>query len=156
MSSSSPTDRSFIFCELAGTTYAVDSQAVQQIEMVEHITPVPNSPPFVDGVVFARGQVVPVVNLRARFGFPRENRDERTRLMVVHHAGRTVGLLVDSAREFVSLQSEAIKPPPEAVTGLSGKYLSGIATVANRVILVLEIEEVLNFQDLHPTAASPV
>ena len=148
MSSEGTSVRPFLFCELAGTTYAVDTQAVHQMEMVEHITPVPNAPPFVDGVVFARGQVVPVVNLRARFGFPRAVQDERTRLMVVNHAGRIVGLLVDSAREFVTLPSEAIKPPPEAVTGLSGKYLSGIATVADRVILVLDVNEVLNFQDL--------
>lgn len=148
MSAQGSNQTSFIFCELAGTTYAVDSQAVQQMEMVEHITPVPNAPNFVDGVVFARGQVVPVVNLRARFGFPRAAPDNRTRLMVVNHAGRTVGLLVDSAREFVTLSPEAIKPPPEAVTGLSGKYLSGIATVADRVVLILNVDEVLDFHDL--------
>jgi len=139
--------RPFIFCELAGTTYAVESQAVQQMEMVEHITPVPNAPPFVDGVVFARGQVVPVVNLRARFGFPRTANDAKTRLMVIAHEGRTVGLLVDSAREFATLAAEAVKPPPEAVTGLSGRYLTGIATVGDRVVLVLNVQEVLNFQD---------
>jgi len=139
--------RPFVFCELAGTTYAVESQAVQQMEMVEHITPVPNAPSFVDGVVFARGQVVPVVNLRARFGFPRAANDAKTRLMVVSHEGRTVGLLVDSAREFVTLPEEAVKPPPEAVTGLSGRYLTGIATMGDRVVLVLNIREVLNFQD---------
>jgi len=139
--------RPFVFCELAGTTYAVESQAVQQMEMVEHITPVPNAPSFVDGVVFARGQVVPVVNLRARFGFPRAANDAKTRLMVVSHEGRTVGLLVDSAREFVTLPEEAVKPPPEAVTGLSGRYLTGIATVGDRVVLVLNIHEVLNIQD---------
>ena len=139
--------RPFVFCELAGTTYAVESQAVQQMEMVEHITPVPNAPSFVDGVVFARGQVVPVVNLRARFGFPRAANDAKTRLMVVSYEGRTVGLLVDSAREFVTLPEEAVKPPPEAVTGLSGRYLTGIATMGDRVVLVLNIREVLNFQD---------
>ena len=148
MSAQSPSTMPFIFCELAGTTYAVDSQAIQQVEMVEHITPVPNSPSFVDGVVFARGQVVPVVNLRARFGFPRATKDDKTRLMVVNHEGRIVGLLVDAAREFVTLAPEAIKPPPEAVTGLSGKYLVGIATVGDRVVLILDVEEVLDFQDL--------
>ena len=122
MQGESSSARPFIFCELAGTTYAVDSQAVQQMEMVEHITPVPNAPAFVDGVVFARGQVVPVVNLRARFGFPRAENNAKTRLMVVAHEGRTVGLLVDSAREFVTLPAAAVQPPPEAVTGLSGAY----------------------------------
>src|SRR3569623_1108963 len=99
MASDSPSGKSFIFFELAGTTYAVETQAVQQMEMVEQITPVPNAPAFVDGVVFARGQVVPVVNLRARFGFPRIANDAKTRLIVGSQDDRTVGLLVDSARE---------------------------------------------------------
>ena len=138
----------YIFFELSGTTYGVESQVVQQMEMVEHVTPVPNAPPFVDGVVFARGQVVPVVNLRARFGFPRIANDSKTRLMVVAQEGRTVGLLVDSAREFIAVATDAVKPPPEAVTGLSGKYLAGIATIGERVVLILEVREVLDFQDL--------
>jgi purine-binding chemotaxis protein CheW len=148
MSQQGPSGKPFIFFELADTNYAIPTDAVQQMEMVEHITPVPNAPPFVDGVVFARGQVVPVVNLRARFGFPRIACDSKTRLVVVAWQGRTVGLLVDSAREFIVLDNEAIKPPPEAVTGLSGKYLAGIAAVGERVVLILEVGEVLNFQDL--------
>jgi purine-binding chemotaxis protein CheW len=156
MPSENASVKSYVFCELAGTTYAVDSHSVQQIELVEHVTPVPNAPSFLDGVVFARGQVVPVVNLRARFGFPRAAHDDKTRLMVVSQAGRTVGLLVDSAREFVTLPGEAVKPPPEAVTGLSGKYLSGIATVGDRVILILDVNEVLCYQDLLSTTGTGI
>jgi purine-binding chemotaxis protein CheW len=141
-------NEAFILFELAGTTYALPSAAVQQIEMIEHITPVPSAPAFVDGVVFARGQVVPVINLRARFGFPRIAVDPRTRLIVVSHGGRTAGLLVDAASEFSTVPAEAIKPPPEAITGLSGKYLSGIATLGERMILILLVTEVLDFQDL--------
>src|SRR6185436_11949171 len=107
--------------ELVGTTYGVRSSLVQQMEMVELITPVPNAPPFVEGVVFSRGQVVPVVNLRRRFGFEKVSNDLRTRLVVVAHGGRSVGLLVDSAREFVAIPADAIQPPPEALSGMSGK-----------------------------------
>jgi purine-binding chemotaxis protein CheW len=140
--------RPFVLFELANTTYAVASEFVQQMEMVEHVTPVPDAPAFVDGVVFVRGQVVPVVNLRARFGFERANYDMKTRLMVVARQGRTVGLLVDSAREFVTLGMETISPPPEAITGLSGKYLMGIANIADRLVLILNIDEILTFQDV--------
>ena len=147
MANESGGGKPFIVFELAATTYAVETQVVQQMEMVDHITPVPNAPAFVDGVVFARGQVVPVVNLRARFGFQRIPNDLKTRLMVIAKDGRTVGLLVDAAREFVTLPPEAIQPPPEAVTGLSGKYLAGLATLSERVVLILDVTEVLNFQD---------
>ena len=89
-----------------------------------------------------------------RFGFQRIANDAKTRLMVVAKDGRTVGLLVDSAREFITLPPDAVKPPPEAVTGLSGKYLAGIATVGERVILILEVREVLDFQDLTSTSCA--
>ena len=154
MAIESGSSRTFILFELAGTAYAVPSQAVQQMEMVEQITPVPNSPPFVDGVVFVRGQVVPVVNLRARFNFERAPLDIKTRLMVVSHSDRSVGLLVDSAREFITLQDDAIKPTPDAVTTLSGRYLAGIASVDQRLVLILDIPEVLNFQDASTANAS--
>lgn len=135
---------SYILFELAGTAYAVASRDVQRMEMVEHVTPVPNAPAFVEGVVFSRGKVVPAINLRRRFGFPATAFDLRTRLIVVAHADRSVGLIVDSAREFVAIPADAIQPPPEALAGTSGRYLKGVATVGDRVILVLDIGGVID------------
>jgi purine-binding chemotaxis protein CheW len=137
----------YILFQLAGTTYAVRSGEVHHLELVEDITPVPNVSSFVDGVVFSRNQVVPVVNLRARFGLERLARDARARLIVVETGGRRVGLLVDSAREFTRIAAEAIHPPQQAITGLSGRYLEGIATVDGRVIVVLDLAEVLDFTE---------
>jgi chemotaxis signal transduction protein len=135
----------YVLCELAGTAYAVPSHAVRRMEMVEQVTKVPNAPSFVDGVVFSRGQVVPAVNLRRRFGFEPVAYDLRTRLVVVEHAGRTVGLIVDAAREFVTIQAEAIQPAPDGLAGTSGNYLAGIATIAGKVILLLNVAEILSF-----------
>jgi len=137
----------YILFELAGTTYGVRSDLVQQMEMIEQITPVPNAPHFVDGVVFSRGQVIPALNLRGRFGFERMPYDLRTRLVVVKTNGRTVGLVVDTAREFISIPFNAIRPPHETITGLSGRYLEGIATIGERIILILNLDEVLNLSE---------
>src|SRR5215218_6980139 len=93
----------YILFTVAGTTYALRTRDVAHIEMVEQITAVPNAAHFVDGVVFSRGQVVPALNLRARFGFEKAPVDLSTRLLVVREGARTVGLVVDAAREFVSL-----------------------------------------------------
>src|SRR4026209_1941993 len=112
---------SFILFDLAGTTYGVRSQDVQHMEMVDQITPVPNAPPFLDGVVFSRGQVTPAVNLRVRFGFPRQEHTSRSRLMVVQSGERRVGLIVDADREFRNIPPQAIRAPHESTFRLSGE-----------------------------------
>lgn len=134
----------FVLFELAGTTYALPSRSVRQMEMVDTITPVPNTPGFVEGVVFARGEVVPALNLRRRFGLEKIPYDLKTRLVVVTDQGRTVGLLVDAAREFVTIPPAAIQPAPDAVTGLNGRYLESIAMLGERLILILNVAELLN------------
>lgn len=134
---------SYILFELAGATYALSSDDIQQLEMLEEPTPVPNAPAFVDGVISVRGQVIPVLNLRARFGFPRAPHDLRTRLVIVHTAGRTVGLVVDSARDFASIPEGDIQAPPEGITGLSGRWLRGLAHRGDRLVLILDVAELL-------------
>ncbi len=138
------TTEAYVLFSLAGTDYAVSSRDVQRMEMVEHVTPVPNAPLFVDGVVFSRGKVVPAINLRRRFGFERADYDLKTRLLVVAHADRLVGLIVDSAREFIAIAADAIQLPPEAMAATSGRYLRGVADVGGRIILVLDVAGVLD------------
>jgi chemotaxis signal transduction protein len=113
------------------------------MEMVEDVTPVPNAHGCVEGVVFSRGQVVPVINLRARFGFERAALDLRTRLVVVQQGDRRVGLLADDAREFLAIADSAIHPPSEAIRGLNGNYLEGVATLGERIVLILNIPAVV-------------
>ncbi|AFZ14348.1 CheW protein [Crinalium epipsammum PCC 9333] len=138
----------FILFELAGTTYALRSYFVQQMEMIEQITPVPNAAPFVEGVVFSRGQVIPAVNLRVRFGLEKIPYNPRTRLIVIHAGSRTVGVIADTAREFISVPVSTIQPPPEAISGLSSKYLEGIVTLGERLVLILNAEELLNSAEI--------
>lgn len=136
----------FILFELSGTTYGVRSRFVQQIEMIDDVASVPNAHPAVEGVVLVRGQVIPALNLRARFGFERLERDLRSRLVVINTEKRVVGLFVDTAREFLKISTESIEPPPEALTGLSGHYLEGIATIDERMILILNLDAVLDLE----------
>ncbi len=133
----------YILFELGDTTYGVRSRTVQQMEMIEQITPVPNAPAFVEGVVFSRGKVIPAVDLRTRFGLEKKPYNLRTRLVVAQTGDRTIGLIVDTAREFLSIPPDAIQPPPDEIAGLSGNYLEGIATIGKRLILILDIDKVL-------------
>ena len=143
--------QTYIVFVVAGTSYAVPSHQVQHMEMVERVTPVPNAPRSVEGVVFSRGQVVPVINLRARFGFERTTINQRARLLVIQHGNRTVGLLTDEAREFITIADGSIQPPGDAIGNLSGGYLDGVATLGQRIVLILNIREVV---DSTPVAAA--
>lgn len=145
---------SYVLFELAGATYALPSRQIQQLDMVSTPTPVPNAPAFVDGVVSVRGQVIPAVSLRARFGFPRVAHDVRSRLVIVREQARTVGLIVDSAREFATVPPESIKPLPEGIGGTSGRYLRGIAEHGERLLLIVDVHELLETGE-QPTDTVP-
>ncbi|HKE84601.1 MAG TPA: chemotaxis protein CheW [Vicinamibacterales bacterium] len=136
--------RPYILFSVAGTTYALPSDQVRHMEMVGQITAVPNAAPFIEGVAFSRGQVVPVINLRVRFGFERQVPDLRSRLLIVEVNSRHIGLLADSAREFVPIADDLIHPPSEAIGGLSGSYVSGVATIDERIILILNMSPLVD------------
>ena len=142
----------YILFTVAGTSYALPSQDVAHVEMVEQITRVPNAPAFVDGVVFSRGLVVPAINMRARFGFDRAPLDVSSRLLVVQSRGRSVGLLVDACREFMTVPESAIHPPGEALSGLSAQYVNGVASIGDRLIVLLGLERLLGSTE-HAVAA---
>jgi purine-binding chemotaxis protein CheW len=134
----------YIVFELAGSAYGVRSADVLHIDMLEHVTPVPNTAEAVDGVVFSRGQVIPALNLRRRFGLPTEAPTQRTRLIFVRVRDRTVALIVDSAREFRTVPADAVRPMGETLHGVAGNYVQGAATIAGRLVLLLDVIAVLN------------
>lgn len=150
MSETATRTEPYILFQLGDTTYGLRSQFVQQMEMIEQVTPVPNAPPFVEGVVLSRGRVIPAINLRMRFGFEKIAYDLRTRLIIVQNGERTVGLIVDAAREFVTIPAETIQEPPDTVSGLSGRFLEGIASLGERLVLILDLDAVLALSEAIP------
>lgn len=146
----------YILFELAGSAYGVRSENVQHIEMLEHITPVPNTAPAVDGVVFSRGQVVPALNLRARFGLPRVPATPGTRLIFLKVEQRIVALIVDAAREFRAIPADAIRPIEQTLHGIEGNYVQGVATLKDRLVLLLDVAAVLRIEETTvPAVAVP-
>jgi len=137
----------YVVCRIAETSYAIDAADVQQLEMVDTVTRVPGSEEALDGVVYLRGQVVPVLSLRRRLGLERIAYDYSSRLVIVKVEQRVVALAVDSASEFSLFGPGAWQPPPEALKGLS--YLSGVITLQDRMILVLDVRRLLESDSQH-------
>jgi purine-binding chemotaxis protein CheW len=133
----------WIVFSLDRTEYLLRSAQIVQVEMVEKITPVPNSPDFVKGIAYLRGEVVPVIDLRVRLGMDPAPAGLASRIIVVETDGRRVGLLVDGAREVLYAGDEEVLPAPDTATGGGTSQIEGIVIRDKRLLLVLALEAIL-------------
>ncbi len=123
--------------------YAVDANDVLHLETFSEATHVPGAPAFVAGLVHVRGKLVPVVDLRTRFGLPAGERTLDNRVIVVKVGTRVAGLLVDSAREVLRLDETTFEPPPELVDSQASGFVRAVATQAQRLLLVVDVPRLI-------------
>ena len=129
--------------KVAGSEYALPAGEVLQMESFAGATPVPGARPWVSGIAQVRGRIVPVVDLRARFGLPPADRTLDSRLVVGTLGERAVGLLVDAAREVIKLEEAQIKPPPELVAHEARGMVKAVAQVGARLVMLLDFAKVI-------------
>jgi purine-binding chemotaxis protein CheW len=123
--------------------FGLGIQSIQEINRMVDITRVPNSPEFVDGVINLRGKVIPIINLRKRFGFPPRESDRNTRIIVVELSGMVVGFIVDSVSEVLRIPKNITEPPPAIVAGIGSEYITAVAKLENRLLILLDLERIL-------------
>jgi purine-binding chemotaxis protein CheW len=130
-------------------TYALPASTVAQMESFTSATPVPGAPSHVAGLVQIRGAVVPVVDLRVRFGLPPAERGLDARVVVVQRGDRRVALLADSAREVARIDPAAFAPPPESVTAQSAGFVEAVAQLGARLVLLIDCDRVIGEEVIH-------
>jgi len=135
--------------KVADCEYMLPADTVLQMESFSGATHVPGAPPFVAGIVQIRGKVVPVVDLRLRFGAVAGAPVLDNRIVVGQHGDRIVGLLVDSAREVVKIAPAQIKPPPPILNLQAGGFIKAVAQVGARLIMVVDFAKVIGEEPLH-------
>jgi len=123
--------------------FSMDILKVQEIIRHMDLTRVPRTPDFVDGVINLRGRVIPVLDLRKRFGLPADERTNDTRIIVVDVDNRTVGLKVDAVSEVLRLPADTVEPPPSLVTGIESDYIKGVGKLDGRLIILLDVAKIL-------------
>jgi purine-binding chemotaxis protein CheW len=128
---------------LGNEDYAVAILKVQEINRMKEITRVPNAPPYVEGVINLRGKVIPVVNLRSKFGLAAKENNEQTRIMIMDIQGITMGLVVDSVSEVLRIPSSTVEPTPPMASNISAEFIKGIAKVDERLIILLDMDRLL-------------
>jgi purine-binding chemotaxis protein CheW len=123
--------------------YVLPAEVVVQMESYSGATPIPGAAPFVAGIVQIRGKVIPVIDLRARFGLPALPLTLDSRVIVIRHQERLVGLLADSAREVLKLDSNQFGPPPEVIAQQAQGFVQSIAQAGPRLVLRVDFEKVI-------------
>lgn len=141
--------RLHVLFSVGDVEYVVAADQVQQMESYTGATLVPGAPDHVAGLVQLRGRVVPVVDLRRRFGLDDIERTLDSRVVVVRQAERTVGLLADRAREVLALDDDAFHPPPDLLVEESGGFIDAVARAGDRLLLRLDLTRVIGKEDLH-------
>ena len=133
---------------LGAEEYGVDILKVQEIRGYEKVTPIPASPAYLKGVVNLRGIIVPVIDLRIKFGMADPRYDSFTVVVILHIAGRVIGIVVDGVSDVVQLSAADVKPAPHLGSVVDGTFLAGLATRDDRMILLLDIEKLLSSGEL--------
>ncbi|PIC84477.1 chemotaxis protein CheW [Sporosarcina sp. P21c] len=132
-----------IVFQLMNKEYAIGLDVVESIEKSLSITRVPRMPSYVKGVLNLRGVVTPVVDLRERFDMEYKEFDETSCIIIVSHAGAEVGLIVDDANDVMDVPTSSIGPQPEVVGSVESEFISGVAKVGKRLLVMLNLEKVL-------------
>lgn len=133
--------------QLKEKEYAIPIQQVRGIEKILHITRVPNTAHFVKGVINLRGVVTPIIDLRARFNLEESDYTDDSRIIIVHFDELEVGLIVDIANDVIDIPSANLEPQPEVVGTEAADFITGVAKIDKRLLILIDLKKVLNSED---------
>lgn len=133
--------------------FGVNILKVQEINRTMEITKVPRSPEFVEGVINLRGKVIPIIDLRRRFGLAAKPGDKDTRIIVIEINSVIVGFVVDAVSEVLRIPASTVEPPPPVVAGVESDYISGVGQLKDRLLIMLDLDKLLSTEDIDMLSA---
>jgi purine-binding chemotaxis protein CheW len=136
-------ERQLVVFQLGAEFYGVEIARVHEIIRLQTVTRVPRAPAFVEGVINLRGKVIPVVDLRRRFGLPTADHTRASRIVVVEIGDQVVGVVVDGVSEVLRVNGATVEPPSPVVAGIDSEYIHGIAKLSDRLVILLDLDRVL-------------
>ena len=128
--------------------FGVDILSVQEIIRLMQITMVPHAAAFIEGVINLRGKVIPIIDLRRRFGLAPKGHDKNTRIIVIEINNIIVGFVVDAVSEVLRIPASTVEPPPPVVAGVDSDYISGVGKLQDRLLIMLDLDKLLSSDDL--------
>lgn len=133
---------------LGTEAYGLEILKVQEIRGYDAVTKIANTPDFIKGVVNLRGLIVPIVDLRIKFNLGKVEYDEFTVVIILNLHGRVVGMVVDGVSDVMNLQSNQIRAVPDIVSSIDTKFIVGLATVEEKMFILVDIEQLMNSQEM--------
>lgn len=134
--------------------FAIPILSVQEINRMMAITRVPQSPPFIEGVINLRGKIIPVMDLRKRFGMSPNTDTADARIIVVEVASRVIGFTVDRVNEVLRINADIVEPPPAMVCGIESDYVQGVGKLNDRLLILLSLDRLFSSSDIEDTLAA--
>jgi purine-binding chemotaxis protein CheW len=138
----------YLTFRLGNEEYGIDILKVQEIRGYDAVTAIANAPAFIKGVINLRGVIVPIVDLRIKFNVGAARYDAFTVVIILNIARRVVGIVVDSVSDVLTLQAGQVKPAPEFATTLNTEYILGLGTVDARMLILVDIEQLMTSADM--------
>lgn len=133
---------------LGAEEYGLEILKVQEIRGYDAVTQIANTPEFIKGVVNLRGKIVPIVDLRIKFNLGKVEYNEFTVVIILNLNGRVVGIVVDGVSDVIALKEEQIREVPSLVTSIDTKYIFGLATIDQRMLILVDIEHLMTSQEM--------
>ncbi|MHB1238534.1 MAG: chemotaxis protein CheW [Gallionella sp.] len=146
--------RELLTFTLGAEEYAIDILKVQEIRGYDAVTSIANTAEFIKGVINLRGSIVPIVDMRIKFRLGRVSYDETTVVIILNVANRVVGMVVDGVSDVLTLKAEQIKPAPEFGAGMDTRYLQGLGTVDERMLILVDIEKLMTSREMELVEAA--
>ncbi|AIM22475.1 chemotaxis protein CheW [Serratia sp. OLHL2] len=138
----------FLIFTLGNEEYGIDILKVQEIRGYDQVTRIANTPAFIKGVTNLRGVIVPIIDLRVKFSQQSVSYDENTVVIVLNFGQRVVGIVVDGVSDVLSLTAEQIRPAPEFAVTLATEYLTGLGSLGERMLILVDIEKLLSSEEM--------
>jgi purine-binding chemotaxis protein CheW len=140
-------ENQIVVFELGSELYGMDIAAVESIIKMQTITRLPHSPEFVEGVTNLRGKVLPIIDLRRRFGLPPQESNKNSRIIVISVNRTEVGMIVDGVSEVLTVPDQAVEPAPAIAATVNSVFITGIAKIDERLVILLDLERVLSTRE---------
>lgn len=138
----------FLAFTLGQEEYGIDIQKVQELRGYESVTRIANAPDFIKGVVNLRGVIAPIIDMRIKFNLGAPVYDQFTVVIILNIAGRTMGMVVDSVSDVITLTPQQVKPPPAMGAALDTDYLIGLGTLDERMLILVDIERLMSSTEM--------